>query len=176
MTPATVQNILSGTAKSEVTAPSASFSCWKHPGNGGQTTEIILAPAHMHTHSSNSRISVFKTFGGELVPKVFIPQHLSTSRTIKSDTGPWRWWLKITFQQLFNIFFLSSWNTSWKKAHSGGECMSKAITSLQSFLGQKHPRLTSYLILFPFLFLSFTHGNRKKKGPTEGKNRSQNKH
>lgn len=48
---------------------------------------------------------------------------------------------------------------------SGGECVSKAVTFPLYFLGKKRPSLTSYRFLFPFLFLSFTHGNKKTKEP-----------
>lgn len=68
MTPVTVKNILSGTARSEVTARFAPFLRFKYPGNGGQAAEVILARPHVQTHTS--KISFSRPFGDKVAAAV----------------------------------------------------------------------------------------------------------
>lgn len=92
MTPATVKNILSGTARSEVTALFAPFLRFKHPGNGGQAAEAIFARPHVQTHTS--KISFSRPFWDKVAAAVAtgrqeveerVPNLLTTTMVIKNN-------------------------------------------------------------------------------------------
>lgn len=92
MTPATVKNILSGTARSEVTALFAPFLHFKHPGNGGQAAEVILARPHVQTHTS--KITFSSPFGDKVAAAVAtgrqeieerVPKLFTTTVMIKNN-------------------------------------------------------------------------------------------
>lgn len=92
MTPAAVKNILSGTARSEVAALSAPFIRFKHPGNGGQAAEAILARPHVQTHTS--KISFSRPFGDKVGAAVAtgrreveerVPKLFTTTTAIKNN-------------------------------------------------------------------------------------------
>lgn len=92
MTPATVKNILSGTARSEVTALVAPFLHFKHPGNGGRAAEVILAWPHVQTNTS--KIGFSRPFGDKVAAAVAtgrqdieerVPKLFTTAMMIKNN-------------------------------------------------------------------------------------------